>query len=60
MMELSVLEIVIMFIILIHYHWVELIKSLHHTGLMLTLEELDEYTIVRPLILVSLLEQPVK
>jgi len=33
---------------------------LHHTGLMLILQEVEIFTTVRPLILISLIELPVK
>ena len=59
-MELSALAVVLIFKLLYLFLWMELIRSLHHTGLMLMLEELEISTIVRPLILVFLLEQPVK
>ena len=58
-MELSVLAVVIMLVLLCHFLRMD-IRSLHHTGLMLTPEEQELFIIVRQLILVSLLEQPAK
>ena len=59
-MELSALTGRLRHIVHAHFHSLELTKLLHHTGLMLTQEELEIFTIVRPLTLFSLLEQPVK
>ena len=47
-------------IIHLNYYQGMVINLLHHTGLMLVTQELELFTIVRPMILISVLEQPVK
>ena len=56
-MVLLALAAVSMSVLLYTYPWLKFELSLHHTGLMLTSVELGRCSIVRPLILVSLIEQ---
>ena len=58
-MELLVLMVHLFISLLLHFHFL-MLNLLLHSGLILTREELEIFTIVKRLILISLLELPVK